>query len=702
MGKLFEKLRIFVSLIFVPIFLLGIFSCSESAEKSSSVSFKIPSELVENIRGGVSARALTNSEYIFIEVSLSGSYSETKTEQLSENMTVTFSDVPVDSLIYAEATVYEQSEAENGEQVRTNLYTGKTEEITVQEGENQLELLLKKVTDEPSEEPNDEPETPEEPNDEPNENPDEPETPTEPETPATDEEKDSYGITFENLYDGTVSADKTSAKPDEIVTLTATADDGYRIEGFIINTTDGTSVDAYQEETSPENVFFFTMPKSDVTVSPRFVKRSYSIIFDSAIANGTVETNYSDNNVVYTNEVEIYIAPAYGYKIDSYSITDEEGNKIEEISAKTNETSDENGNPITSTAITIKMPASNVSVKVTFTEVPATSDTEIAITGETGLPTTAGKYKLGEDITISSTWTVPGGTTTLDLNGYGIRMSGNGSAISISDGVNLTINDGNTERTHAITLSSYRGTAVTDGSGDTSVSSGNGTIYISGGYITGGVATNSRGGAITFSTSGDGTVTMTGGTLVGNRAGWGGAVFVAGSSTFTMQGTASLEYNYGDNTQYASGGAAFVQDSATFNINGGTISNNYCEHDGGAIDIAATLNISGGTITDNTAVGPYGGGIKIQSTATVNISGNPVIKNNTASGSTSNFYLDENTRLNIAGLTDGAEIGIHRTDVGVFTASTDTSNNDATKFTSDKEGFEITKNADGQLELTAQ
>lgn len=64
--------------------------------------------------------------------------------------------------------------------------------------------------------------------------------------------------------------------------------------------------------------------------------------------------------------------------------------------------------------------------------------------------------------------------------------------------------------------------------------------------------------------------------------------------------------------------------------------------------------------------------------------------------------LDANTRLNIAGLTDGAEIGIHRTDAGVFTASTDTSNNDATKFTSDRESFEITKNTDGQLELTAQ
>ncbi|MBR4373558.1 MAG: hypothetical protein IKP49_04280 [Treponema sp.] len=684
MGKLFEKLRIFISLIFVPIFLLGIFSCSESAEKSSSVSFKIPSELVENIRGGVSARALTNSEYIFIEVSLSGSYSETKTEQLSENA-ITFSEVPVDSVVYASATIYEEYPDENGESVKTKLYTGKSESITVQEGENQLELLLKKVTDEP-------------------------ETPTEPETPATDEEKDSYGITFENLYDGTVSADKTSAKPDETVTLTATADDGYRIDGFIIKTTDGTSVDAYQEETSPENVFFFTMPKSDVTVSPRFVKRSYSIIFDSAIENGTVETNYSDNNVVYTNEVEIYIAPAYGYKIDSYSITDEEGNKIEEISAKTNETSDENGNPITFTAITIKMPASNVSVKVTFTEVQATSDTEIAITGETGLPTTAGKYKLGEDITISSTWSVPGGSTTLDLNGYGIRMSGSGSgsAISISDGVNLTINDGNTERTHAITLSSYRGTAVSEASGTTSVdSNGSGTVYIKGGYITGGTSTNDRGGAITFpqNASGNGTVTMTGGTLVGNTAGWGGAVFVANSSIFSMSGTASIIYNYGNNTQYASGGAIFIESSATLSINGGTISNNYCEHDGGAIDIAgtaATLNISGGTITDNTSANTYGGGVKIQSAATVNISGSPIIKNNTASGSTSNFHLNEATRLNLDGIEESASIGIHLNAAGVFTSTTDTSYNRTSNFTSDKEGFEITKNADGQLELTAQ
>ena len=39
------------------------------------------------------------------------------------------------------------------------------------------------------------------------------------------------------------------------------------------------------------------------------------------------------------------------------------------------------------------------------------------------LPNTAGDYKLTTDVTISNTWNVPG-TTTLDLNGYGITKTG--------------------------------------------------------------------------------------------------------------------------------------------------------------------------------------------------------------------------------------------------------------------------------------
>lgn len=48
-------------------------------------------------------------------------------------------------------------------------------------------------------------------------------------------------------------------------------------------------------------------------------------------------------------------------------------------------------------------------------------------TGIAELPSAAGTYYLMQDITISSTWSVPSGETTLDLNGYGITMTGGGS-----------------------------------------------------------------------------------------------------------------------------------------------------------------------------------------------------------------------------------------------------------------------------------
>lgn len=51
-------------------------------------------------------------------------------------------------------------------------------------------------------------------------------------------------------------------------------------------------------------------------------------------------------------------------------------------------------------------------------------------------------------------------------------------------------------------------------------------------------------------------------------------------------------------------------------------------------------------------------------------------------------------------MTDGAEIGITmQSDTGVFTNSTDTSYNDASKFFSDNSSYNIRKNASGQLEL---
>ena len=46
------------------------------------------------------------------------------------------------------------------------------------------------------------------------------------------------------------------------------------------------------------------------------------------------------------------------------------------------------------------------------------------------LPTVEGNYYLTADVTISSTWNVPSGTTNLCLTGHGIRMTGSNSVVT--------------------------------------------------------------------------------------------------------------------------------------------------------------------------------------------------------------------------------------------------------------------------------
>ena len=72
-----------------------------------------------------------------------------------------------------------------------------------------------------------------------------------------------------------------------------------------------------------------------------------------------------------------------------------------------------------------------------------TAQAEPAGEGVSVLPTSQGTYYLTQNIEIRSTWTVPSGTTTLDLNGHSITMTGNSGGVIKLDGSNvtLTIND---------------------------------------------------------------------------------------------------------------------------------------------------------------------------------------------------------------------------------------------------------------------
>ena len=176
------------------------------------------------------------------------------------------------------------------------------------------------------------------------------------------------------------------------------------------------------------------------------------------------------------------------------------------------------------------------------------------------LPSTQGTYYLTQDITISSTWLAPSGATTLDLNGYGIRMTGTGTVIDVCRDAScvLTLNDsrptysGGENRPSGI-LGGY----ITGGTGSKEhPGTSNASYIVGGGIYVNNAVLNINGGTITRNSAAWGggiyindncTVNMTGGAITGNscaRGGYGGGVFLSARSTFNVSHTPSITGNY--------------------------------------------------------------------------------------------------------------------------------------------------------------
>ena len=141
------------------------------------------------------------------------------------------------------------------------------------------------------------------------------------------------------------------------------------------------------------------------------------------------------------------------------------------------------------------------------------------------LPSTQGTYYLTQDITISSTWLAPSGATTLDLNGYGIRMTGTGTVIDVCRDASCVL-----------TLNDSRPTY----SGGENRPSG-----ILGGYITGGTGSKAHPGTSTAANTVGGGIfvnnavlNINGGTITGNSAAWGGGIYIYNDCTVNMTGGA--------------------------------------------------------------------------------------------------------------------------------------------------------------------
>lgn len=333
-----------------------------------------------------------------------------------------------------------------------------------------------------------------------------------------------------------------------------------------------------------------------------------------------------------------------------------------------------------------------------------THDGYTAWESNNSLPNSPGSYYLTQDVTISGTWWAPLGTTNLCLNGHGIKKTGSGSVIWAKDYTQRVLNlydCGSTVH--------YYDVDENDMAINIDETVGVGRKSFTGGYIAGGVRTDSYsdyGGAIWVEVA---TFNMYGGTILGNQAGIGGGVYVSTQGTFNMYGGTIMHNKaIGGTYSYAGGGVQLVE-GCTFNMYGGDISYNYSAKNGGGVAFSGSTDhftMSGGTISHNNAVTNGGGVYKPNYSSQFNLSGNPVIGDNTANSANNNVYINNQSKnvLTLSGaLTEGASVGVTLYRSGVFTDGWSDSMdaaNPATYFVPDNDMYDISLDS-GEAKLAA-
>lgn len=109
---------------------------------------------------------------------------------------------------------------------------------------------------------------------------------------------------------GTASADKETAKKGDLITLTATPNEGYEFLAWVSD-----DVDKFDGNT-------FVMPAYNVSVKANFVKTRYTI-HTTIIGNGTVSLpGVQDNKVSEGKSFRITATPSTGYELKSIVVTD--------------------------------------------------------------------------------------------------------------------------------------------------------------------------------------------------------------------------------------------------------------------------------------------------------------------------------------------------------------------------------------------
>lgn len=135
----------------IPLILSLLFVSCSNQNQTSTVNFTIPAETVEILLNETTINP-DEPNFLQIECKLFGTYEATQTatmektfeefQESPEPITLTFAEVPIDSQISAEVVIYNKSQMGN-----IRRYYGKSDSITVQEEQNQLNVTLEKTDD---------------------------------------------------------------------------------------------------------------------------------------------------------------------------------------------------------------------------------------------------------------------------------------------------------------------------------------------------------------------------------------------------------------------------------------------------------------------------------------------------------------------------------------------------------------------------
>ena len=138
---------------FIAVFAFSLLlpSCSHAgSEDCASLCFVMDESIVQKISAEAdvrnypsSSRSISAEEMdgLFFEVNLRGAEKRTKTVPVVKNAEIRFENIPVGSVLYAEAVAYSVDDGK-----KTVLYEGKSDSVRIEGGENFLAISLRKVS----------------------------------------------------------------------------------------------------------------------------------------------------------------------------------------------------------------------------------------------------------------------------------------------------------------------------------------------------------------------------------------------------------------------------------------------------------------------------------------------------------------------------------------------------------------------------